>query len=353
MSHAVTSPDSRPAVQASTTAPETVRSDRVGGVSVWWISCPRAPRLTIRTAAILTLILTAASVATAFVVQLRGESLWPWGPGEFSAWQTVLRYVWIVIVCVAYAVLLSVPAWIRLSLAIRGARRRLTESLRREDWPKAALHLHRLCLLHAGLWGRVPPMAVMLDGLLRRRLPATRRLYVYHRQVPPVVPTDPLSSFTPEVVPIGQPSIWTAIGLLPVAFVVYVIVDVHTRGAWHPLVVANVVLVSALFLAYLGYHVLAWLGRLRYLRLAPGVVEWVRFPVRPGPPRIERVDARAADAALDLTGLWPILTLTPRAGGRRRAWRLPRKRADVIEAVMRALLSEAAVPPLPTEQLLG
>ncbi|MBN1491339.1 MAG: hypothetical protein JXA69_15605 [Phycisphaerae bacterium] len=323
-------------------------------MAVWWIHRARGPRVSLRGAIRGWLILLGLTLATLTWIHMRGESSWPWAPGGSSTAQHLLRYELILLVYAVYLSAVSLPTWLRLRRLLQMAGASLEASARREDWTAAALHLHRYCLHYSALWRHVPMTAEAWDLIIREHVSQHRRLYVYYRGEPPPLPGDPLSGFAPKELPMGRPSIWSLLAMLPAGLLIYaILMDIWLRAAWERLLVFNVLAMLAVFLVVSGFQVIGWLGRHDCLRLAPGVAQWVKHVVFRVEPRVETFDVRRGDLSLDLTGAVPTMTLIERESGRCEMFRLPRGGSDVVETVLRMALSSAQVPPLVKEQVRG
>lgn len=347
-----------PAPEDNRRAPGTSRiadphATYVGPAVVWFIPKPRGPKLSLWATLLSWLVAIPLVVATLLWLQAENRPLWPFGHLVTSPAEIAFRYQIILLVCLSYVTLCSVPTWIRHFRLARRDGRSVERAIRDEQWDRAALLVHRYCLLMSVLWRRVPPVVGAWDTALRSRLPRHRRLYLYHRGESPSLPPDATAGFTPEVTAPPQPSPWSALALIPIAMLLYMLViDVMQRGYPQRLVLFNAVLLIVILVGYGSHFFLALLGKSHYYRFAPGVVQFVRFGLGRRRPAIQSYDLRRSHAVLDLTSKWPGLTLLDRPDGRRTTLRLPRG-PDVIEAVLRACLSTAATPPLSSEELLS
>ena len=323
-----------------------------GPAAIWWIPKPRGPRVSLVTAAAAWLIGLSLTAATMLWSHSQSSPLWPFGRPVLSSVEILLRYEIILLVCLAYVTLCSLRRWVQHIRVARHDARAIDAATRAERWETAGLLVHRYCLMVSAIWRRVPALATSWDEILRQKLPRHRRLYVYYRGPLPSLPTDPTASFTPAVMPPPHPSLWSAIGLVPVGLLLYwLVLDVIQRGYPQRIVLFNAVLLGVVLLTYGSYFLLSLLGRSNFFRFAPGVAQLVKFGLSRRRPKIETYDLRQVHAVLDLSSRWPGLTLLDTPGYKRETFRLPRG-DDVIEAVFRASLSTAPTPPLPEETLV-
>ena len=324
-----------------------------GPVAVWWIPKPAGPRVSLRTAGITWFLAVLVLAGTTLLLQAQSKPLWPFGRRISSAAEIAMRYELILLVCLVYVTVRSCGVWLRCRRLARVDARAVDRAIQAERWELAALLLHRYCLLMSAVWRRVPAQAGAWDSMLSRRLPRHRRLYVYYRGDRPALPTDVTASFALAVVPPPQPSLWSAVGLIPVAFLLYgLLFDIVQRGHWQRAILFNAVLLGAVLVGYGLYFFMALLGRSHYFRFAPGVMQLVKFTVGRRRPVIETFDLRRLNAVLDLSSPWPGLTLLNTGRYRRETFRLP-TRGPVLEALFRASLSTAPSPPLPEDQLVA
>ena len=329
---------------------------RVGDVGTWWIRKPVSPRLSIPGAAGAWGLLGPAVVGTLLWVHERGESLWPYGHETPSFGQQILKYAMVMVVFLAYATIRSIPMWwssLRLSAADA---RRLPTLIATQDWAEAARVLHRYCLLRGVVWRRVPRRAAAWDEQIRPHLPARRRLYVYYRGTAPALPEDPTSSFAPEVIAVGTPTGWAFVALVPLFVMLYFMVgNVFSLepGQWRQLISLNTLLMGLLIVGYGTFYTLILLGRVSYVRLAPGVAQWLQFSAFRRRPRVQTLDVRAYDVTLDTSGQRYVFCLVNRADSfRAHTFRLPAS-AEVATACLRTVLSSAPTPPLSDDPLEG
>ncbi len=327
---------------------------RLGEVDLWWVQKPRGPRAPVKTVLLAWGVLMPLTVATLLWIHSRVEAFWPWVASP-SLPQQLLKYEMIVAVFLVYMTVRAAPLWWRYCKLAAEDARRIEELITVGKWEAAGRSLHRYCLLRSAVWRRLPVRVGRWDATIRPHLSPSRRLYIYYRHRPPELPEHPTSSFAPEVVPSGQPSWWALPALLPLALVTYTLVKkavVQTRQ-WHDLLRLDVLLMVVLLAGYAGVYVIAFLGRVSYFRLGPGVAQLLRFGIRRSTPVILTYPIRRYDVAIDLTGLLAAISFINRdAPGDIASHRLPRRRS-VIEACLRAVLSTAPVPPLPEEQLFG
>ncbi len=284
----------------------------------------------------------------------RDEAWWSYGLPQPSGPQQLFKYELILAVFLAYATVRSIPIWwrsLRLARVDAASVPRLIEAGR---WQGAARVLHRCCLLRSAVWRRVPPKAPRWDAQIRPHLPHSRRLYIYYRDTPPPRPEDPTSSFTPEVLGVGMPSVWSVVALIPLIVILYVLVDHVMRTDQLMLLLSvNVVLMVCLLIGYGTFYTLLLFGRVSYVRLAPGVAQWLRFSPLRRRPRIETFNLRDFDATLDTTGWRYTFSLVDRIDGRVvHTFTLPGG-PDVTTACLRAVLSLAPIPPMADDQLEG
>ncbi len=323
----------------------------VGTAAVWWIPKPKGPRMSVWAVLLAGAVILPLTIGTLIYLYDMGLSLWPFGRRITTMAEIVLRYEMIALVCLVYLLLRSLPGWLRYRRLARRDARAIEDAIARERWEEAALRLHRYCLLVSAIWRRIPPRAEAWDSLVRARLPRNRRVYVYYATEPPPLPSDVTASFTPEVFPPNQPSLWSAVLLVPVALMLYlVILDIASSGQWPRMLFFNVILLVVILVLYGGYFLLALLGRSRYYRFAPGVIQHVKFDMSHRRPRIETFDLRRTHLVIDLCGPSPTVTLSE--GGAGHVILRPRGGEDVHDAMLRAALSTAPSPPLPEEGLL-
>lgn len=331
---------------------EPPRIDNVGPAAVWWIPRPAGPRISLA-AAIPAWPAVAVVVAGAMLwARWVSAPLWPFGRPAASPPEVLMRYVLIFMVCLGYLTVRSVGTWWRLWKHARRDAEAIEQAVRDGNWVRAGLHLHRYALLVSEVWRRLPPAALVWDGIIRPRLAQHRRVYVYYSGPPPALPPDPAAGFAPVVVTPPGPSPWTAVVLVPVGVLLYTLVtDILRQGQWQRAVLFNAVLLVAILMFYGSYFLLALLGRSGYLRFAPGLMQVVRFGALSRRPEIRTCDLRRLDLVLNLTSRPAGLTLV-RAGERRlETYALPRD-PRAVEAVLRAALSAAASPPLPGDRLV-
>lgn len=328
------------------------RVSYLGPVAVWWIPKPSAPRMSLWAVGIGWLVGMPLTAATLLWMQSQSLPLWPFGRTVSSPAEILLRYELIALVYLAYVTLRSLPVWLRYRRHAKREALCIDAAIRGEAWEEAALRLHRYCLLVSAVWRRVPARVTAWDGVLRKHLPMHRRLYVYHHGRAPELPPDAAASFTPEIIPPPQPSLWSAAALIPIGFLLYLLIeDIRQRGGWHRLLLFNAVLLVVIMVSYGAYFVLAMLGRSHYFRFAPGVLQLVKFTVRHRHPAIESYDLRRFHTVLDLSSRWLAITLLDSSGARRETFRLP-KQSEAVEAILRAVLSTAPSPPLSRDHLL-
>ena len=335
-------------------SPTDVPPSRVGDVEIWWLQTPGLARLSIWGAMWLWLLLAPATAATLGWIASRGESSWPYGHDEPSPAQQLLKYLIVLAVFVVYATALSIRVWWQSLRPAAADARAIPGLIAAGRWSEAARVLHRYCLLCGTIWRRIPRRAAVWDAQIRPHLSSCRRLYVYYRRTPPPLPEDPTSSFAPEVVAVGTPTIWSVMALVPLFGLLYYLVEFAAEsGEWARLLHPNALLIAALLLGYGTFYTLVLLGRVSYVRLAPGVAQWIRFSALRRPPAIETLALRGYDATLDTTTPRYRFRLTERRQTRVAcAFQLP-PTADVATACMRAVLSQAPIPPLPEDPLEG
>jgi hypothetical protein len=328
------------------------RISYIGPTAVWWIPKPRGPRTSVRNSLLGWCFAGPVTIVTLLWIHAQGDPLWPFMQNTTTPAQMVLRYEIFLLVYLTYISLRSLPGWWRYRRQARRDVHAIDEALRSETWERAALLVHRYCLCVYALWHRLPGRVTAWDSVLQRKIGRHRRLHLYYSGAPPVLPTNPRAGFTPEIVPPNQPSKIALIGLVPIALLLYlVILEVVRRGQWELMLTFNVVLLFAVLVSYGGYFILALLGRSHHYRLAPGVLQVVRFAVIRRRPRIVTYDLRASDISLDVSAPWAVLHFGDAQSPRRRSFRFPRTRG-YVEAMIRAVLSTAPHPVLPSEGLL-
>jgi hypothetical protein len=266
----------------------------------------------------------------------------------------LLRYELTFLVCLAYVTLHSLPAWWSHRRFAKRDAKAIEAAMHEHRYEEAALFLHRYCLLVSAIWRRVPSEVAAWDTVLRERQSRHRRLYVYYRadRPPPELPPDPGAGFAPEIVPPPHPSAWWAIGLLPLALLLYaLVIDIWREGRAERVLVVNVMLLAFIVITYGGYFLMALLGRSHHFRFAPGVMEIMKFHLGRRRPHIEAFDLRQMNVVLDLSSSWPAMTLLNTPKYKRETFRMPHS-ADAVVAILRAVLSVAARPPLSEEDLV-
>ena len=337
---------------------------RVGEVDCWVVHLPRAPRLTLRKAAVLwaLALVVVAGVwlwAEATSVEEIGEDwyavLYPWGRADPTPAHIVMKYVYVAVVFLVYATGMTWGRWIVWGRHARLEWARLQDDLAAGDWWSAARRLHRFCVLRQGLHTRLPAEVVALDRAIGQHVPPRRRLHLYYRTEVPPVPPAPTAGFAARAVMLSRPMAWAAVALVPLLlFGVHLVRHIGTAGwslLWQLDTTVNLTLVIGLVIGYGMFYLLRVLGRCRYMRLAPGVVQLLQFGIGGRRPRIETVDLRAGHAALDLQGRRTVLTCSAWNGRRTPGFRF-RRSPESIEAALRAVLSDAPTPPLPDDVLV-
>jgi hypothetical protein len=307
----------------------------------------------VRNAALGWLIALPVTAATMLWCHAHSEPTWPFGRDTTSPGQILLRYELIGLVYLAYVTIRSIPVWFRYRAIARRDAPAIDASIRAEQWERAGLLLHRYCLLVSAVRRRMPGQVNAWDGILRRRLTRHRRLYLYAHGPFPSLPPDPMASFSPAVLRPLQPSLWSLVGLIPIALMLTLMfVEVQRQGRWEILLAFNVVVLTLLCVSYGIYFVLALFGRSKYYRLAPGVLQVIRFAVPRRRPRIRTFHLRRMHVVLDLTAPWLSCSVTDGDAGRRTTFRFP-KGPEAEEGLLRAVLSTAPTPPLSEEDLLA
>jgi len=323
-----------------------------GPVSVWWIPKFRGPRVSLWTAMIAWFMTLLFSGLTLLWLKAASKPLWPFGRPIQSPAEILFRYEIIILVYLIYMTLRSLPLWIRNIKQAKHDASAIENHIGNERWESAALLIHRYCLLVSSIWRRVPGRVATWDGVVRKKIPRHRRLYIYFCGKPPQVPTGASAGFSPEIIPPPLPSMWSAAGVIVVAMLIYFLVmDIVRHGNWQRIVLFNAVLFLIILICYGSYFLLTVLGRANYYRLAPGVIQLVKFTTFRRRPFIETFDLRRANAILDLCSPWPGITLLNTPGFKRETFRMS-KGANVTEAFMRAVLSTVSSPPLPEDNLL-
>ncbi len=324
-----------------------------GAAAAWWIPKPRSPRISLRMAARVWAVALPLTIAAFLWNWSQTERLWPFGRQVTLAPEIALRYAMIGLTYVVYVTLRSLPVWVRHRRLAKADAREIDGAIAAGQWERAGLLVHRYCLLVSAVWKRVPARVATWDAVLRPHLPRHRRLYIYYRGRPPALPQDVTASFAPVILTPPQPTLWSAAALVPVGVLLYLLVmDIARSGYWQRAMLFNAVLLTLVLASYGAYFLLMLLGRARYLRLAPGAFQILRYPAFGHRPRLLSYDLRRLHAVLDLSSPWPGLTLLDTPEYRRETYRLPNVR-EAIEAVLRAALSTAPTPPLPEEQLVG
>jgi hypothetical protein len=324
-----------------------------GTAAVWWIPKPRSPRVTLLAtvwawAAALPLV-----AGTLWWMARESDSLWPFGHPVAGPAELLLRYEIVLIVCLMYVTLKSLPMWMRHGLVARRDRAAIEAAILAGQWERAGLLVHRYCIMRSAFRRRMPGRVAAWDERIRGRLSRHRRFYVYYSLYRPPLPEDVTSSFTPVVTPPPRPPLWSAAGLVPITWLLYMLIlDVVRNRYWQRLVVFNAVLLMVILVTYGTYFALMLLGQSHFFRFAPGVLQMVRYRAGRRRPMIETFDLRHVHVALDLSSKWPAVTVFGDAGRSGVAFRLPRGE-EAITATFRACLSTAPSPPLPEDDLMG
>ena len=81
----------------------------VGPVAVWWIPKPRGPRMSLRSAMMVWLIVLPLTVGTLWWLHVTSRPLWPFGRPIGGFAEILLRYELTFLVCVVYVTLCSLP----------------------------------------------------------------------------------------------------------------------------------------------------------------------------------------------------------------------------------------------------
>lgn len=278
--------------------------------------------------------------------------LWPFNRQVTTSAEILLRYEIVLLACLGYATWRSGRRWLNLILLARRDARRIEELIAARRWDQAALLIHRYCLAVSATWRRLPRRVAQWDDAVRPHMPRHRRLYVYFRDQRPTLPPDACASFSPEVITPPSPSLWTAALLVPIGLLLYsLIIDLVKTGYQQRAVQFNAILIAVVLVVYGGYFLSMLMGHSSYIRLAPGVMQLIRYQMSARRPRIETFDLTQGGAMLDLSSRWPALTLVATPGYRSQTFLLPRDR-DAIEATLRACLSTAPKLPLSDDELL-
>ncbi|MFQ6048294.1 MAG: hypothetical protein ACE5K7_02900, partial [Phycisphaerae bacterium] len=91
---------------------------------------------------------------------------------------------------------------------------------------------------------------------------------------------------------------------------------------------------------YACFYVARGLGRVTMLRFSPRRLERVTFGLLRRGPRVQLHDLDRCDVVVDVSGRRPGLVILPRTQASKRAsYTLPR-RAELVEAALRAVLSQ-------------
>ena len=209
-------------------------------------------------------------------------------------------------------------------------------------------------------WPTFPPHGAEIEDLARH-LPTEQRdaAWVVCLGVPHVPPVGDMR-FEPEVIAPGHR--WRE--LLPAALWTALLVCIVFCCLGAPLVdVCGETIASVTFLALLFLSVaLTVMGRMllwpRYVRLAPGVVQFLQYGFRRSKPRILSYPLTAGTIAVVTNeirawGQRPSFTLLRRDDVSELPLRLVRNRGRYIERTWQALLSTAPTPPLSDEELVG
>ncbi|MCP4250473.1 MAG: hypothetical protein GY778_25805 [bacterium] len=336
-------------------------ASHVGDVELWWIPRPRSPRTSLRRAllagaVLLPGIIAAAAWGWAVVGDARG--LWPWSREDITGAQILLRYLSVLVVAWGYVVLRSAPAWVR-------ARRLAREDLAAAEhavadtaadparWRRAGVHLHRSCLLRREVWPGLPQRVGELDEQIRRHLRPGRRLYIYYPDRPPPLPETPEAGFEPRVVLSAVFGWWTIPMFVVLASTVYAELTGSLKSQqWFTLRVFNFVVLASLLLALIYTCIMALMGRRQYFRFAPGVAELLSYGIIGRHPTVQAIGLREGDVVLDLTGSSIVLGAFQKNRGRPPRRHYLARSPEVIETCLRAVLSTAAVRPLPETQLV-
>ena len=320
----------------------------VGPVAVWFIPKPTGPRVSVRACAIAWMIALPILAGTLLWFYALSRTFWPFGRAVSNLPELLLRYEITIVVCLAYMTSRSLPIWLRYRALAKQDVRALDVATQTDQVEQAALYLHRYCLLMSALWRRLPARVAAWDAVLRKRLPRHRRVYIHypHNEPPPELPPNSGAGFAPAVIPQAGPSAWWILGLVPIAFLLYLLIaQIMIHEQWQSLLLTNVLLLAFVLFFYGGYFLLSILGRSYHFRFAPGVVQMVKSALGQRRPSIETFDLRRMHTVLDLSSRVPGLILIDFERGQREAFRLPHG-PETVEAVLRAALSTAPRPPL-------
>lgn len=324
----------------------------MGPVAVWLVPKPRGPRFSLRHCAIAWLILLPLVAANVLWVQAESDTWWPFGRRVAHMSEVLLRYELVILVCLAYVTLVSLPIWIRYRRLARDDARALNQAIENRQWDRAGLLLHRYCLFFSAIWRRLPASVAAWDAILSGRLSRHRRLYVYYSGNPPQLPQDAASGFAIAIVRPPRPSVWSAAALIPIALMLYLlIIEVIRVGDPHQAFLFNTVLLSVILVMYTTYFFTALLGRSSFFRFAPGLMQVVQYQSLRRKPAIQSFQLRTQDIAIDLASSWPALSLLKPYNEKPDVFRLPRD-SEALDAIFRAALSTAPIPPLPDDLLV-
>lgn len=335
-----------------------MKIETIAEVGVWWVQRPASPRVSPRVAWATACIILPPLAATLVWVHRSGEPLWPWStltPITASGRLYLLRYLMLLAGGLAYLLLSSAPAWLRVSRTARADIEDAERAVREGRWEQAALHLHRHALLRGDL-GRPPDARTEpLDHTVGPHLTPHRRLYLYYRTDPPPIPDTPGAGFQPRVVPVSIAGGWWT-GLIAALLAVGLVSELRdalVTGQWRMLLNVNFIVVAALLVVYAYLYTAGFFGRRSYFRFTPGTAELLHFKVRASRTRTETIPLRACDVCLDLTRPTAVLTFVDRAGGRPLADYHLTRDPQTIETCLRAVLSQAPIHPLPAGELAG
>jgi hypothetical protein len=329
---------------------------RMGDVELWWLNRPARPRMSIRSAVIGVCILIPISAAAAgrvLAVTDDAESLWPWSDPNASAEQIVLRYLFVLIVALFYALARSLPAWIR---STRQANSDLVEAEGFCDqgrWFEAAIRLHRHCVLRREVWRRLPVKVRALDERIRPYLDHRRRVYIYFKGRPPELPEFPEAGFSPMVVPTAIVGWWSVPMIILLAATAYAELSGTLKStAWTSIRAANFFVLAGLILIYVYLYAAAALGRRDYFRFAPGIAEFMSFGIIGRRAKVRSIRLRECDVILDLVGPKLTLATVPESPRQKQQQYILNKKPEVIEASLRAVFSTASIREMPNTQLV-
>jgi hypothetical protein len=335
-------PQTDPTAEAITPLPQ-----QVGKLQVWWIPNPGTARLSMTFACWAWLAAAATLAATGFWAWRTAwpRPFWPWSAYEPTLPQQLLKYLLVLAVFLAYATAVSAPAWWRCARQLPTQMEHIRLQIEQRRWLAAAAGLHRLGLMRLALGLRPPAQARQWNDLLRPLLPPGPRLYLYYRDQPPPLPHPPSTSFRPLDHRLSPPLWWGLLALAALALLGYpMVASILHAGQWLRLASIDFALLVALLIGYGTFYLARALGRARYLRIRPHLLELVQYGIRGRQLTLDRYPTDQTDVVFDLSGRRVALGILPRQTTSTRTWLSLPRNPQLIQAILQAALCGATTP---------